>query len=60
MGYAPIGVQGDAIRMQQQKIELKKILKYLKEHPDVKEYKGYTKEKANQQINNIDSFEFLP
>lgn len=60
IGYAPIGVQGDAILMQSHKNELLKIQEYLKNHPDIKEHQGYTREKVCQEINNNDCFDFLP
>lgn len=59
MGYPPMGVQGDAISMQRRKNELLEIQKYLENHPDIKEHQGFTREQVCQEINNIDSFEFL-
>lgn len=46
--------------MQSHKNELLKIQEYLKNHPDIKEHQGYTREKVCQEINNNDCFDFLP
>jgi len=59
MGYAPNGIQGEAIKMSERRKELVVIEKYLLEHPNVKEYKGMTIEKVKSTINDIDNFEFL-
>lgn len=59
MGYAPSNIQGEAVRMQDQKNKLQKILEYLKNNPDVEEYQDYTKESAEKAIESINEFEFL-
>ena len=60
MGYSPIGIARDAIKMDEKKKELLAIKKYLLENPDQKEFKGMTLEEVNRSLNSIDDFEFLP
>lgn len=60
MGYSQIGIQRDAIDIQNQKNELLEIQNILMNNPDKKEYQGYNIKTVASAIANIESFEFLP
>lgn len=60
MGYSPIGIQKDAIEMQNQKNKLLEIHNFLINNPDKEEYQGYNLKTVTSAIASIESFEFLP
>lgn len=61
MGYAVEGVQLDNYMRENKKSEYLAIQKYLNENPDVKKYKGYTKEEIAIEIQKLNkTIEYLP
>lgn len=58
--YIPLGITGDAIKMDQRLRELKGMRDYLIKHPSEKEIEGKTLEQIEENIKTIKDFEFLP